>query len=221
MQKQYGIRVLIATDATPMGEAWGEYLASNSVFPLKAERCSTDATSSHAILFRPHIIFLDFPKLKFHGLANFRKVRRGAPLAKIILIVNGAEPQAYLDSLLSCGIAGLLSWNSSLTHMMECIQPRTTLDAYASPSLRPPGWLEGPDVDPPCNRLFSLSDRELQIAQLMASGLTTKQIAAIAGIASGTVESHRHNILKKLGIARNVALVKLWAENNLPLHPGC
>jgi DNA-binding NarL/FixJ family response regulator len=212
------MRILITTDAQMIGELWGEYLVSKSVSPLKVSVCSTSAIITQGAVFRPHIIFLDLHKLVLDGLAIVKTVRQKLPLAKLIVIVHGGEPQAYLTSLLQRGVAGLISLNSPLTHMAECLLPGAIRNVFVSGRLRPPGWPEGQGVDYSPNRLFLLSAKELHIGRLLASGMTSKQIGAIIGISPGTVEVHRHNMLKKLGIAKTIGLVNLWLEKEFPLQ---
>jgi DNA-binding CsgD family transcriptional regulator len=53
-----------------------------------------------------------------------------------------------------------------------------------------------------------LSDRERQVLQLVAEGKTTKEIAVILGISVNTAESHRSNMMEKLGIHDTAGLVR-------------
>jgi two-component system invasion response regulator UvrY len=212
------MRILIATDAPLMGEAWGEYLVGRSDLPIEVTVCAIADITMRAALLHPYMIFLDLHKLVHDGLDILSGIRRTAPEAKIILIVDGAESQAYFNALLHRGVKGLLSLNSPLAHMTGCLRTIVTRNVYVSQSLRPRGWPQDGSADYSPNGLFSLTPRELHVARLLTSGLTAKQIGAAMGITSRTVDVHRHNILKKLGVPKTVNLVNLWMESDFPLH---
>src|SRR4029077_12477779 len=61
----------------------------------------------------------------------------------------------------------------------------------------------------------TLSKRELEIIRYIRDGLTSKEIADILGIASKTIEVHRHNILKKLGVKNSAGLIQLINDHGL------
>jgi DNA-binding CsgD family transcriptional regulator len=66
-----------------------------------------------------------------------------------------------------------------------------------------------------------LTGREEEVASLVAGGFTNKEIAARLHIAPGTVKSHVHNVIRKLGVARRAHVArKLPQDNLLPLVTG-
>ena len=64
-------------------------------------------------------------------------------------------------------------------------------------------------------KLHNLSEREIEIITLIAKELSTNQIAEKLFLSPATVETHRHNILKKLGIKSSIGLVKFAMKNGL------
>jgi DNA-binding NarL/FixJ family response regulator len=60
-----------------------------------------------------------------------------------------------------------------------------------------------------------LTDRELEVVKLIAEAHTNKQIAEILGLSEKTVESHRSNILNKLGMSDRVELVRYAVRRGL------
>jgi DNA-binding NarL/FixJ family response regulator len=64
-------------------------------------------------------------------------------------------------------------------------------------------------------KLTNLSEREIEIITLIAQELSTNQIAEKLFLSPATVETHRHNILKKLGIKNSIGLVKFAMKNGL------
>ena len=67
-----------------------------------------------------------------------------------------------------------------------------------------------------------LSDRELHVLHLLGSGLSTREIAVELNLSFKTVESHRENIKRKLGLHTAASLVHYateWTREQLSLHP--
>jgi DNA-binding CsgD family transcriptional regulator len=61
----------------------------------------------------------------------------------------------------------------------------------------------------------SLTPRELEVVQLIASGFTDREIAAMLSISSKTVNTHRKNVLKKLAVKNTALLIRYVIENRL------
>jgi DNA-binding NarL/FixJ family response regulator len=59
-----------------------------------------------------------------------------------------------------------------------------------------------------------LTEREAEVAALVAHGLSNKTVAQQLGIAAGTVKAHLHSIYRKLGIENRVQLLLHWPTNN-------
>jgi len=64
-------------------------------------------------------------------------------------------------------------------------------------------------------RFDSLTARELEVSRLVARGMSSKQVAAALRIATKTVETHRLNIMRKLGVRNVVELIRLSHANSL------
>jgi DNA-binding NarL/FixJ family response regulator len=64
-------------------------------------------------------------------------------------------------------------------------------------------------------KLHNLSDREIEIIVLIAKELSTAEIAEKLFLSPATVEKHRHNILKKLGLKNSLSLMKFAFRNGL------
>ena len=61
----------------------------------------------------------------------------------------------------------------------------------------------------------SLTPRELEVVQLIASGFTDREIAKMLSISSKTVNTHRKNILRKLALKNTALLIRYALENRI------
>lgn len=94
--------------------------------------------------------------------------------------------------------------------LMANIKPFTQLHNGHSTGSQPNGELQ-----PQANALPRLGKREMEVMALIADGLTSAEIAAQLFIAKGTVEVHRENIMRKLGVRNIASLVKCAVRNGL------
>lgn len=85
-------------------------------------------------------------------------------------------------------------------------QSQATLDLGASEQVGFPILVVGA-VEPPSNRLESLSPREKEVATLIAAGMTNKAIAVRLGLSPATVKDHVHHILQKADLPNRAAIV--------------
>jgi len=78
--------------------------------------------------------------------------------------------------------------------------------------------LQGKGVDLETEQIKLLTKREIQIIRLMLQEKSSPEIASELFISLGTVETHRHNIYKKLGVKSVVGLVKFGLKHNLDVE---
>ena len=86
------------------------------------------------------------------------------------------------------------------------LQTGITVDFEATPELGQPLVVVRMPASPPSANLHSLTPRELEVARLIADGLSNKQIAKRLGITIGTVKHYVHQILDKTGLTSRVAI---------------
>jgi DNA-binding NarL/FixJ family response regulator len=92
-----------------------------------------------------------------------------------------------------------------------CTDAHVTIDFDAENDLGAPlVVMRVPDRSPAHRLLASLSERELEVASLVAEGLANKQIAARLQIALATVKDHVHSILSKTGVPNRAAIAAAY-----------
>ena len=130
-------------------------------------------------------------------------IREAFPHAKFIVIFMNADPD-LISKLISRGIMGFLTRNSSHSSLTEAILEVNNGSIYRCPKMAIPGDSTGKNSTE-FLRFGRLSRRELEIAKLLALGMTSREISSRLFIACKTVDVHRHNVYRKLKV-KNIAL---------------
>jgi DNA-binding NarL/FixJ family response regulator len=150
------------------------------------------------------------------GIDLAKIIRQTYPKLKILMLTANVD-ENYIIASLKAGARGFLSKDCSKEEFIRAILKvyrgevyfgenisQAVIQSYVRQIQENIG-----DIDKP------LSDRELEIAKLLCEGLTTKQIGDELCISSRTVESHKTNILEKLGLQNTVELVKFAIKHKI------
>ncbi len=155
------------------------------------------------------LAILDISMPNLRGIEAIREVRKICPQIKVLMLTMHKGEQ-YLCSSFASGADGYLLKEDSDTELLPAIDRIRQGEVYISPNLAG----EFPeDVIAACSSRNDgsgeiLTPREKQILQMVAAGVTSRDIADKLDISKRTVEHHRANMMKKLNIKRVADLVK-------------
>jgi len=157
----------------------------------------------------PDIILLDISMPNLRGIEAIGECKKICPNVKIIMLTMHKSKQ-YLCHALSSGADGYVLKEDSDTELLIAINRALNNDIFISPVLAE-GFSEEEILA--CREKKSvpsdsLTPRERQVLKLVAEGNTSKDIAEMLSISTRTVEHHRANLLKKLGIKSTADLIK-------------
>ncbi len=142
-------------------------------------------------------------------------VREQSHVAIVILTMH--EDSYHLQELFRIGVRGFVLKKSSGTNLLQAIHAAHRGESYVDPLLA--GRMVANYAGVPCvekgDRLGCLSPREQEVCTLLAYGHTTPEIAERLSISERTVESHRANILGKLGFKTRAEIVRFAMEYGL------
>ncbi|MBL1285313.1 response regulator transcription factor [Streptomyces sp. For3] len=188
------IRVLAVDDHRLLREALCELLEMYEGLTVVAQADDGPSGVRMAGLHRPDVVLLDVEMPGPGPLANLRGVRQAAPEARIIMLTMHGNRQ-LIDSLLSAGAVGYLHKEADREVLVSAIRSAmaggTTMFLPRTPSG------SGPERGPAPADTLTLRERELM--ELVAQGLSNRQIGSRLGITEGTVKRHLRNIFDKLG----------------------
>jgi DNA-binding NarL/FixJ family response regulator len=200
------ISVLIADDHKLIRDTWSYILNNDARFQVIAECGDSEQAVEEAKTKRPHIVLMDINMMPISGFEATERIRKVSPASKIIGVSMHSQP-AYAKKMLQIGAKGYVTKNSSKEEMMKAILEVHQGNRYICEEIKNNiselVLEENKDVP----NVNALTEREIQIINLIKDGQSSKEIAGNLNISLKTVEVHRHNVLKKLKLKNSASLV--------------
>jgi len=178
----------------------------------------TEATNSNEVYERIHvrvwdIILLDISMPGRNGLEILKHLRANGIKAPILMLSMHSEEQ-YALRVLKAGASGFLNKESATEELIAAVHRVVSGRKYVSTSLAEKlAESAGDNIDKLPHEL--LSDREMQVLQLIASGKTVSEIADIISLSVNTISTYRSRILEKLSLSNNAELTRYGIDNDL------
>jgi DNA-binding NarL/FixJ family response regulator len=167
------------------------------------------AQSSH-----PDVAILDVSMPRMTGLQAAREIKARAPDTSVLLLSMHDDERYFFDAV-DVGASGYVLKRAADTDLIDAIQAVARGEQFVSPDTERAvikEWLGGSRDE----RLADpLTPRELDVVKLIAEAHTNKQIAETLQVSEKTVESHRANVLSKLGMRDRVELVRYAIRRGL------
>ena len=165
----------------------------------------------------PNILLLDITLPRLNGLEIIHLLKASVPDCRIV-IFSMHRKEAYVRQALAAGARGYVLKTSLSTEVLEAIRAAYRGEYFLSHEINAEvisTYLEARKTSPPADGYDLLSEREQQVFRLMVEGNSTKKIADILCVSPKTVEKHRANLMKKLGVNDLVAMVKYAIKINI------
>ncbi len=199
-----GIRSLINNDPTleVVGEA-----ADGRV----ALRMATDLS--------PDVLVLDISLPGLNGMKMAELLRSAVPQCKIV-VLTVHEDRSYVRRLLELGVRGYLLKRSASAELLRAIGAVAGGGLYLDPAIAGKALASAPAAGVATGTIAAdLSEREIDVLRLTASGHSNKAMATTLGIAIKTVETHKARAMEKLGFQNRVDVVRFavqqgWLSDN-------
>jgi DNA-binding NarL/FixJ family response regulator len=204
------ISILIADDHQLIRDTWVLILNKDKRFEVIGTcNNSSDAVSMTRKL-KPNILLLDINMPPFNGIEATRKIRAFAPNTGIIAVTMSNQP-AYVKSMFQLGALGYVTKNSSIEEMMDAILTVSLGNSFLCEEMK--GMiLKSEQNTKKFSAVQSLTSREIEVVHWITAGLSSKEICKKMAISLKTVESHRHNILKKIRVKNAASLIHVMKE---------
>jgi NarL family two-component system response regulator LiaR len=199
------IRVLIVDDHAIVRDGICALLATKPDIEVVGEAGNGREAVSKAQSLLPDVILMDLMMPEMDGIEAIRRIVAHRPGARILVLTSFAADDKVFPAI-KAGAMGYLLKDSESEDLVRAIHQvyrgesslhpkiaRKLLQELSSPPQPPPTPepVSGPTVDP-------LTEREVQVLQLLARGLSNQEIADQLVIVEGTVRAHVSNILSKL-----------------------
>lgn len=206
-----GIRIIIADDHQILRQGLKTLLEKEPDMEVVAEAEDGRKTVTLVREFIPHVVIMDVNMPDLNGIEATRQILSEYPEMKVIALSMHAD-RRFVINMLKAGAHGYLLKDCAFEELAQAIRLVMGSKTYLSPGVaeivvkdyvhRTPS--------PPQTAFSVLTAREREVLQLMAEGKSTNQIGALLHINVKTVETHRQQIMHKLGM-RSVAELTKYA----------
>jgi DNA-binding NarL/FixJ family response regulator len=203
------IRIAIAEDQRMMRELLSALLARESDFQVVGEAASGREAVALAARLAPDVLLLDIGLPDLGGAEVARTLRRSGTPVKLLALSIHAERHA-VQQMLSAGADGYVVKSSALQELVQAIRAVAQGKVYLSPDITREAL---PDMDD--EEGAPLAAREREVLALLAEGKRSSEIGRKLGISTATVEAHRRNIMRKLGLHTIAQLTKYAVRKGL------
>lgn len=157
------------------------------------------------------VIDIDMPRM--NGIETTIEIKKRYPDIKV-LILSMHNDNEFITRLIEIGASGYILKNKGKEELVNAIKKIASGGKYLGEEvvLTMMEGLQKAKTNPVNNKV-PLTKREREVLELIVDGLTTPQIAKKLYIAQCTVETHRRNLIDKIGVANSKALIKHAIEN--------
>ncbi len=210
------IRVILADDHRIVRHGLRSLLEQERDMEVIAEAADGREAVQLTRELKPDVIVMDLSMPDLNGIEATRQVLEENPGVKVLALSMHSDKR-FVAGVLGAGASGYLLKDCALDELVRAIHSVAVDQTYLSPSIAGvvvQGYTQqvrGSDAPV----MSSLSPREQEVLQLMAEGKPVKEIASILHLSVKTVETHRHQIMNKLGVYSVAELTKYAIREGL------
>lgn len=229
------IRVLVVDDQSLVRAGFRTILDSEDGIEVVGEAADGQAAIDRVAALAPDVVCMDVQMPGMDGLEATRRITGDDTTQAAVLVLTTFNREDYLFAALDAGASGFLLKNSSPEQLIEAVQVVARGDALLSPDVTrrvieaaagrsAPGAAgghgasaaaTGPAVPPPPAELATLTEREREVLELLALGISNAEIAERLWVGEATVKTHVSKVLMKLGLRDRVHAVVYAYEHGV------
>jgi DNA-binding NarL/FixJ family response regulator len=202
------LRILVADDHATVRHGLKLLIDSQPDMSVVGEATDGHDVLAQAKALQPDVIVMDISMPGMNGLVATRALKGVQPGVAVVALTRH-EDDTYLEELLRAGASGYVLKQSAPTAFLQAIRAVAAGGVYLDPAMTSrvaDGLL---DRRPPSGgSRASISERESDVLRLIAIGHSNKEAAAQLGISVKTVEVHKANAMRKLGLTGRVDVVR-------------
>ena len=212
------LRILIADDHEIVRRGLVSLIKARPAWEVCAEAENGRQAVEKAHQTMPDIAILDIGMPVLNGLEATRQILRDRPATRVLILTITDTDQA-VQAVLDAGARGFLLKSDAardLVTAVEALEKNKPFFTTRVADLVLSGFLNKTPRAPKSSLgLPSLTSREREVVQLLAEGRSTKEVACQLNLSVKTAETHRSNIMRKLGLHSVSELVLYAVRNNI------
>ncbi|HEY1880203.1 MAG TPA: response regulator transcription factor [Caulobacteraceae bacterium] len=204
------LRILIADDHEIVRRGVRMVVENQPGWEVCAETADGEAALDLALQLRPDVAVLAVALRRLDGVAVTRRLRAQVPDVRVLLFTSNDDYETVANGL-AAGARGFVLKSDSAGNLEAAISALGANRPYFS-------WQVSEQIlDAATNErgAKSFTQRELEVAQLIAEGHTNKEIAGLLSLSTKTVESHRSAALRKSGSCTSAGFVRFVIKQHL------
>jgi DNA-binding NarL/FixJ family response regulator len=163
----------------------------------------------HLMLHQADMVVMDLSMPGMSGIVATRRLKELRPHLAVVCLTRHAEP-TFLEELLRAGASGYILKQSPHAELFRAIRAAAAGEHYVDPALT--HHLAAAFTAQERKRLgrsgSPISDRETEVLRLVAQGYSNKEIAARLTVSTKTIEVHKANAMRKLGLSGRIDLLQ-------------
>ena len=222
------IRVLVVDDQALVRAGFRTILDSEDGIEVVGEAADGAAAVAAVAELAPDVVCLDVQMPGVDGLEATRRITTDPASTAAVLVLTTFNREDYLFAALEAGASGFLLKNSSPEQLIEAVQvvargdallspdvTRRVIEAVAASAGRVPTPAPTPASTAQPDELATLTDREREVLELLAEGISNAEIAQRMWVGEATVKTHVSKVLMKLGLRDRVHAVVYAYEHGV------
>jgi DNA-binding NarL/FixJ family response regulator len=203
------LRILIADDHATVRQGLKLLIDSQPDMGVVGEAADGNGVLQQAGALKPDIIVMDISMPGMNGLIATRTLKRTQPRVAIVALTRH-DDETYLDELLRAGASGYVLKQSAPMEFLQAIRAVAAGGIYLDPAMTSrvaDGLLAG-HAEVASQPRATLTERESEVLRLIAVGHSNKEVATQLKISVKTVEVHKANAMRKLGLSGRVDVIR-------------
>ncbi len=200
------IRVIVVDDHNLVRKGIRALLAEEPDIEVVGEAADGAAAVTETIRLRPDVVVMDLVMPGMDGIEAIRRIHTGLPTARILVLTSFASDDKVFPAI-RAGAVGYLLKDSEPADLIHAIRRVQQGEVSLHPDIARKVLQEVVHIEEPPSPAEALSEREVQVLQLVARGWSNQRIAGELHISEPTVRTHMSNILSKLHLASRTQAV--------------
>jgi len=199
------IRILLVDDQALFREGLHTLLSVHDDLAVVGEACNGQEAIDAVEKLAPDVVLMDLRMPLLNGVTATRRITESSPNSRVIVLTTFDDDEYVFDGL-RAGAVGYLLKDVPSSKLVEAIRAAARGESFLQPSVAAKVVAEFSRMAEPKtaesqqNLIEPLSERELEILGVLATGASNREIANKLFITEGTVKNHVTNILGKLGV---------------------
>jgi DNA-binding NarL/FixJ family response regulator len=201
------IRVFVAEDHETVRHGLKLVIGAQPDMEVVGEAATGRTAAARIPQVHPDVVLMDISMPDMNGLQATQALREQNPTVPIVALTRYSD-EAYVKEMLHAGASGYVLKQSASDELVRAIRAAAAGQRYLDPALEKAGRRYLTPRSGRSPKVPELTEREVEVLRRMARGYSNKDIAADLDISVKTVEVHKANAMRKLGLRGRIDIVR-------------